>query len=275
MGAIFDGIKDGLGWLLAFFYDIVPSYGIAIIFLTVLINAVLFPLTLKQTRSTRAFQTIQPDIKRLQTKYKDDPQTMQQEMMKLQREAGATPGGCLIPLLVQMPIWFALFQVLRTPEDWIPAGTALLADILEGASRFLTMDLGAYPSRIFEADGLLKTIPYLLLIALMVAMQFLQQWHAQPKGVQQDRQARQMQAVTKFMPLFIGFISWNFPAGLTLYWATANIFRLGQQVLIFRMEGRPPTPARSESGPGESEKPAPAPVKPQGSAKKRRRRRRK
>ncbi len=280
MGAIFDGIKQVLGWFLGVFYDIVPNYGVSIIFLTILINTVLFPLTLKQTRSTRAFQAIQPEIKRLQAKYKDDPQTLQQEMMKAQREAGATPGGCLVPLLVQMPIWFALFRVLREAalpstiaDSGIPADSSLYQHLVDGGEKFLGMLLGLEPSRVYADDGLVATIPYLILMALMVGVQFVQQWHAQPRdGGPQDKQARQMQTITKIMPLFIGFISWSFPAGLTLYWTTSNIFRLGQQAFIFRLDGRP-TPPPKEEQKTPTDEPSPTPAKPQGSKKKQRRRR--
>ena len=279
--AWFDAIKQVLGWFLGVFFDVVPNYGVAIVMLTILINLVLFPLTLKQTRSTRAFQTIQPEIKRLQAKHKDDPQTLQAEMMRIQKAAGATPGGCLIPLLVQMPIWFALFRVLRGAasaeeivDSGIPAGSDLYQHLVEGGGRFLGMDLGFEPATIYSTDGLVATIPYLVLMALMVAVQFVQQWHAQPRdGRPQDKQAQQMQTITKFMPLFIGFISWNFPAGLTLYWATSNIFRLGQQAMIFRMDGRPAPPPKDE--PKESPPTGEGgQAKPQGSAKKKQRRRR-
>jgi YidC/Oxa1 family membrane protein insertase len=119
MGALFNGLQRLLGDTLAFFFGINGgSFGLAIIMLTIAINIVLFPLTLRQTRATRAFQEIQPEIKRLQKEYKDDSQKMQQELMKVQREAGATPGGCLIPLLVQAPIWFALFRVLQAISDF-------------------------------------------------------------------------------------------------------------------------------------------------------------
>ena len=136
------------------------------------------------------------------------------------------------------------------------------------------MDLGFEPATIYSTEGLVATIPYLVLMALMVAVQFVQQWHAQPRdGRPQDKQAQQMQTITKFMPLFIGFISWNFPAGLTLYWATSNIFRLGQQAMIFRMDGRPAPPPKDEpkESPPTGEE---GQTKPQGSAKKKQRRRR-
>jgi len=294
MFAWFDRIVALMGSALSFFYDFLHesfgigvSYGLAIILLTIAINILVFPLTLKQTRATRAFSSLQPQIKKIQAEYKDDPQEMQKRLMAAQKEAGATPGGCLLPLLVQMPIWISLFRLLREPLT--PAfgmvdtnlGQALQAP---EPPTFLGMMLGQTPGGAFS-EGLVTAIPYLVMIVLMVATQYVQQWHATSGQVRDPNQpgAGAQQAVTKIMPLFIGFISWNFPAGLVLYWSTANIFRLGQQVLIFKMDGRPPSPGSAseesdepkngpkndDSSDGESEK------KPQpGAASKRRRRRR-
>jgi len=298
MGGLFDILKQALGSVLAFFYEIlVPplsegaGLGIAIILLTIFINLVVFPLTLKQTRATRAFTEIQPEIKRLQKEYKEDPQEMQKRLMALQKSAGATPGGCLLPLLIQMPIWFALFQLLRAPlirdattgvlvpgaAHPIDPTSSLGMALLDGTDKlFLGMDLSFSPSDAFGI-GLATALPYLILMTVMVATQYVQQWHS---TYGQERPADQkgagaQQAITKIMPLFIGFISWNFPAGLVLYWTTSNLFRLGQQALIFKMDGRPtPGAAKTESS-QDAESVEGEPKKPQvGSADKRRRRRR-
>ena len=131
MGNIFRALVEGLGSVLGFFYDLLDfmsegvALGFSIILLTIFINLLVFPLTLKQTRATRAFSALQPEIKRIQAQYKDDPQEMQKRLMELQKSAGATPGGCLLPLLVQMPIWFALFRLLQTPLDYLNPEGAL------------------------------------------------------------------------------------------------------------------------------------------------------
>jgi YidC/Oxa1 family membrane protein insertase len=297
---MFDFIAGVLGSVLAFFYEILTpafsggwGYGLSIIGLTITINVVVFPLTLKQTRSTRAFAAIQPKIKKIQAEYKEDPQEMQRRLMALQKEAGATPGGCLLPMLVQMPIWFALFRLLRDPLSAIDASTALGTELASGVDeRFLGLELGTSPAdAISSGDGLLLAVPYLLLMAAMVITQYVQQWHS---TYGQDRPSGQpgagaTQAITKIMPLFIGFISYGFPAGLGLYWATSNLFRLGQQVLIFKIDGRPPPPGSAtdddktpSSGSGSDDARPPSETdesrekKPQpGAAGRRRRRRRK
>jgi len=238
MGAVFDGLKNFLGSALAFFYDLIPSYGLSIILLTISVNLLLFPLTLKQTRSTRAFQSIQPEIRRIQKEYKDRPEELQKELMRTQREAGATPGGCLLPLIVQFPIWLALFQVLNAAGS-IPAESALALAIAAGETGFLGMNLG---TRVSEAValGIGTALPYLTMLVIMVASQYIQTWHATSGQVKSDNpQAAAGQAVSRIMPLFIGIVSYNFPAGLVLYWMTGNIFRLLQQFVIFRIDGRP------------------------------------
>jgi YidC/Oxa1 family membrane protein insertase len=278
MGQIFEGIQDALGSSLAFLYDLIPSYGIAIILLTIGVNLLLFPLTLKQTRSTRAFQSIQPEVRRIQKELKEKPEEMQRELMKVQREAGATPGGCLLPIVVQMPIWFALFRVLSNPSH-IPSESALRAAIEGNQTGFLGMNLGI---RISEslAGGVIGALPYLLMLAIMVSTQYVQTWHATAGQVRPDNpQAAAGQAVTKIMPLFIGIVSWNFPAGLVLYWTTSNLFRFLQQVVIFRIDGRPPIMGASEPKSRQEDSPEQEtnkPARPQaGSADRRRRRKRK
>jgi YidC/Oxa1 family membrane protein insertase len=288
MGQLFNGLQDILGAALAFFYDLVPSYGLAIILLTISVNLLLFPLTLKQTRSTRAFQSIQPEVRRIQKELKEKPDEMQKELMRVQREAGATPGGCLLPLVVQFPIWLALFRVLAvrpneagqpTPSVHIPVGSALRTAIDAGQT-FLGMNLGTKVSEAV-AQGIGTAIPYLSMLVIMVASQYVQQWHATAGQVRPDNpQAAATQMVTKVMPFFIGFISYNFPAGLVLYWMTGNIFRLLQQVVIFRIDGRPQTPvALEEPGPRNEKQQVDEekrPARPQpGSADRRRRRKRK
>jgi len=289
MGDLFNSLVELLGSILAFFFDFLHeavnngmAFGLSIILLTILINIVVFPLTLKQTRATRAFSTLQPQIKKIQEQNKDDKEEMQRQLMAAQKEAGATPGGCLLPLLVQMPIWFALFRLLRDPDIFISSDTALHQAIAEGGNSFLGMMLNVSPSTAVGDLGFPSAIPYLVMIVLMVATQYIQQWHATYGQVRDSNQpgAGAQQAVTKIMPLFIGFISWSFPAGLVLYWATSNLFRLGQQVLIFKIDGRPTAPGSQpkeskSKQPDVDDAPEVIPPKPQqGATNKRRRRRR-
>lgn len=311
MNTVIQFIGQPILLFLEAFYEVIPSLGIAIIVLTLVVNMLLFPLVLKQTRSTKAFQKIGPEIKKLQEKYKDDPQTLQQEMVALQRENGATPGGCLLPMLIQLPIWWALFRVLRDIGDDSPdvlfqvqEGYRLFDDLaINGSAYFLgslfgsdpstgLLDLTASPSEIWGADsGLLVMLPYALLILLMVGAQYFaqlvqQRYNEAGTNINDNPQAKQMRTITKVMPVMFGVFAWNFVAGLTVYWTTSSLVRLGQQRIINRMderkeaaqvaatesakqEKRQPSPAE-----GEAENPTPTKKKPQGSAKKQQRRRR-
>jgi YidC/Oxa1 family membrane protein insertase len=293
VGQIFRYIEQGIGWLLSFYYDLIPSFGLAIILLTITINLLLFPLTLKQTRSTRAFQAVAPEIKRIQKELKEEPEKMQKELMRVQKEAGATPGGCLGPILVQMPIWFALFRVLQNVSlisngtsveaVFLPSESALLAAVKGGPQRFLGMDLALNMSSGIRT-AVFTALPYVVMLVLMIATQYFQMWHAQRGSnasshdltAQQRQQQQTQQAITRFMPVMLGFVSWNFPAGLVLYWTTSNLFRLGQQFVIFAIDGRPhPAPVASvekgkEAAPAVEGSKKPHPV----SAKKQQRRKR-
>ncbi len=109
--AIIEPFALAIGFLLSFVYGYVPSYGISIAILTVIINIIIFPLTLRQTRSTKRMQDVQPELKRLQKKHKDNKEELNKEIAAFYKEKGINPLGCVVPLLVQMPVWF-LWQAM-------------------------------------------------------------------------------------------------------------------------------------------------------------------
>src|SRR3954447_12964959 len=126
-GSIFDPVYNFFGAILAFIYGIIPNLGVSIILLTVLVMLVMFPLTAKQAKSMMAMQRAQPEIKKLQAKYKNDKAKLNEEMMKYYQENKINPlAGCL-PLLIQMPIFLALFRVMREPYKHIPKSSDLYA----------------------------------------------------------------------------------------------------------------------------------------------------
>ncbi len=191
-------ISDGLGWFFDLIVNFTASYGIAIILVTILIRLALLPLTIKQTKSLEAMKQIQPKLEELQKKYKDNPQELQAKQMKLYKDYNVNPFGSCLPMLIQLPILFAFFQVLRN----IPSGETAM---------FLIWDL---------------TLPdsmYILPI-LSVVTQFIQ--------MGQTTAGSSQKGMMYFMPIFIGFISLNLPAGLVLYWVVGNVFSIGQQTWI-------------------------------------------
>ncbi|MBT8200689.1 MAG: YidC/Oxa1 family membrane protein insertase, partial [Acidimicrobiia bacterium] len=225
-----DAIAGALGSILTIIYQFIPSLGFAIIALTVIINLLVFPLTLRQTRSMRASAELQPQIKRIQAEHKEDKQRQQEELMALYKEKGVHPlGGCL-PSLVQLPVWYGLFRLLRSFSDAGEETTRFvngsLADaIAAGQTRFWGMDLTEVPSQIIPND-IIGGIPYLLLIVAIVATGFYSQRLQMAKrgGNQKDAdassQAQQIQAILKYMPLMFGVIGFTLPAGVSLYIAS-------------------------------------------------------
>ncbi|MCZ7535590.1 MAG: YidC/Oxa1 family membrane protein insertase [Acidimicrobiia bacterium] len=244
-----DPLYKAIGWLLAFFYELVPPHnlGISIILLTCTVMLVLFPLTAKQTRSMISMQKVQPEIKRLQQLHKNDKQKQNEEIMKFYQENKINPlSGCL-PLLMQMPVFFALFHVLRDVKKKVPTSgqfATLFHDICPGAETasackngkgltFLGMDLS---KTAMEAKGTFtSTLPYFVLVGLVVLTGWYQSRQTMARQRQNPNAApvnAQMQMVTKILPIMFGFFSLNFAAGLVVYFVASNGWRIGQQQLV-------------------------------------------
>ena len=274
MQAIWDGIREGMGWVLAFFYSIVPNVGFAIIMLTVLVRLILFPLTAKQAKSMIAMQRAQPEIKKLQAKYKNDRQKLNEELMKFYKEHQINPlGGCL-PLLAQSPVFIALYQTLEDLQKFIPKTGSLnqmYVDICSGGGNtlakctkpvldFFGMDLAQSASNAPKGFG--NALPYYILVGLVVISAFFQQRQTMRN---QAAPNPQMQIIGKIMPVVFGFISINIPAGVVLYFLTSNLWQIGQQEVVYRTIGTAAGPPKKK-GDGKtevieaksSEKPAPA-----------------
>lgn len=295
-------LLNALGSSLSFFYDLIPEYGIAVIMLTLAVSFILFPLTLKQTKSMRAMQKIQPEVKRLQKEYKEDREELNKQLMALYQERGVNPAAGCLPMFVQMPIWFALYRVLwqgrGVPESSelsgvfaqasaaLEAGTPITDPVFSHVS-FLGMNLLVSPSQAVDFSNIVGSLPYVALLVAIVAAGYYQQVQMmshQKNSSSSDSLSSQMQGMQKamkFMPIIFGVISWNFVAGLGLYFATSNLFRIGQQAVILRLsddddEGEVKDSAASADPPpndhsGEPEKSRPSPH----ASKKRNRRRRK
>ncbi len=235
-------IFEAIGWLLAVFYSVIPNLGVSIILLTATIMLLLYPLTAKQAKSMMAMQRVQPEIKKLQAKYKGDREKLNQEMMKFYQENKINPlAGCL-PLLVQLPIFFALFQVLRESYKYVPKDSALYSALCEAPAKcakgivnpqyFLGLNLQL--SAVDAHDGLLDAIPYFILVGLVILTGFLQTRQSQKRTPVANKQ---MGTVMKVLPIFFGLISIQFPSGLVLYFFASNLWRLGQQEVIFSRHG--------------------------------------
>jgi YidC/Oxa1 family membrane protein insertase len=240
-----DPLYNVIGWLLAFFYGLVPNLGVAIILLTCTVMLLLFPLTAKQARSMLAMQEIQPELKKLQAKYKGDRQKLVEEQQKLFQEHKVNPlGGCL-PLVAQFPVFISLFQVLRNTFKNVPTDSQLFKDLCGGNAtvdacsaapgfpqhlEFLGMDLSV--TALDASGSFFSVLPYFVLVGLVILAGYFQSRQTQrttPAGANP-----QMQMIGKVLPIGFGVFSLWFPAGLVLYFLVSNLWRLGQQEVIFR-----------------------------------------
>ena len=211
----FDIIAKPFLWLMNTFYSVIPNYGVAIIILTLLVKLVLWPLGQKSYKSMNEMKKIQPLMKEIREKYKDDKQRMNKEVMGLYRTYKVNPlGGCL-PMVVQLPVFFALYRMLYEAIE------------LRHAPFFLwIVDLSA-PDRLFRFDF---TVPFMeapygipVLTIVMGASMLLQQKMSPPMG--DATQAKMMM----FMPIIFTVIFINFSSGLVLYWLVNNLLSIGQQ----------------------------------------------
>jgi YidC/Oxa1 family membrane protein insertase len=234
--------------VLQFFHDSAGlSWGMSIIALTVVTRALLIPLTYKSLKGMRALQALQPQIKEIQAKFKNDRQRMQQEMMRFYQENKVNPFASCIPLIAQLPIFITLFYLLR---DELPDDIGCEAGQCGEAASFLIIDdLTAK-----AAGG--------ELIALLILYIGTQLISGLVMAVTADKNQRMLMLVLPF--IFVPFVI-TFPAGLVLYWITTNVWTIGQQAAIQRLVP-PPTPATVE------EKAAAKPPPPSPRKKKKRRR---
>lgn len=221
------------------------NFGVAIIIFTILMRLLTMPLTLRQIRSSRALSALQPKMQELQKKYKD-PKRRQEETMKLYREAGVNPLGCLLPMLVQFPIWIALYNALRitvggTPESIVSLSQRLYPwSYIEQAvpleTDFLWMDLGQPDTS-------------LILAFIVFASTYVQQRLATPPTTDPRTQSTN-QMMLWMMPLMFAFFTLQVPSGLGVYWGMSNIigvvmyyFAHGPEPINWRTVLMPPSAA--------------------------------
>ncbi len=209
-------------WLLKTLNRFTGNYGLAIILVTILQKIAFYPLTTKSVRSMQAMQAIQPKVQAIQERFKNNPQKKQEETMALYRKHGVNPmGGCL-PMVVQIPIFIALYNALSaSPEMW-QAHFLWIHDLTQPDSLFTVTLWGGH------------TYPFNLLALMMGASMWFQQKMSPPAG-----DPRQAQMMLWMMPILFTFMFWGFPSGLVLYWLVNNVLQIGQQWLIMRKPTRP------------------------------------
>jgi YidC/Oxa1 family membrane protein insertase len=215
-------VEAVLKWFLTLFYRIIPNYGVAIILLTLLVKVLLFPLTKKSSEGTLRMQSLSPKIKELQDKYRDNPQQLNTKMAELYKKEGYNPmSGCL-PMLIQFPILFAMYNLFNNHFDlrgalfipgWIPD-----LSVPESVFNFAPFKI-----------PLLGWSDIRLLPFIYVGSQLLSSKITQTPDQQGNAQMKMM---LYMMPIMFFFLLYNMPSGLTVYWIMSNLFSLAQQLLI-------------------------------------------
>lgn len=222
------------------------SWVFAIVGLVVVIRIALIPLFVRQIKSQRNLQILQPKIKELQQKHKGDRERQSQEMMALYKETGTNPLSSCLPILAQAPIFYALFQVLQGIAQLEPKGVLTLAQAQQahdatifGVPIYATfMDADQTPAPV--ATRILTII----LIVLMTITTFITQRQLIVKNTARDNPIAQQQKVLLYVfPFFFAVTGINFPVGVLIYWLTTNLWSMGQQFYVIRNNPQPGTPA--------------------------------
>jgi len=259
---IFHPIVYAVAWTLAFIYGIIPNYAVAIAILTVIIMGLLTPLTVKSTRSMIAMQRLQPELKRLQQKYKgpEHRTELNEEMMRLYKEEGVNPAtGCITGLL-QAPFLFILYSVIRglsntvvvagktvsMPKN-IPPTSLMYHDLVHatppGAMLVWHMNIALKP---FSPHGSVwAAIPFYVLVAIAVGVQYFQMSQLNRRNQAAAQMSSQMQMFQKITPILFAYIYFIVPAAAVIYMIVSSLIRILTQDLIFRYDSAKPAKERA------------------------------
>jgi YidC/Oxa1 family membrane protein insertase len=244
-----------VSWVLVSFHSLTSSvfdsdsgwaWGLAIVLLVILIRIILIPLFVKQIKSQRNLQIIQPQVKEIQKKFAGDRERQSQELMKLYKETGTNPLSSCLPILAQAPIFYALFIVLQGIAQSQPKGV-LTDQLIESARNATILNAPIYGTFMNRAETAQPTSTFvvtLILILLMTATTFLTQRQLIVKNTAPDNPMVKQQKILLYVfPVIFAVTGINFPIGVLLYWFTTNVWTMGQQFYVIRNSPQPGTPA--------------------------------
>ncbi len=243
---MFSWLEVVLKWILNLLYKIIPNYGVGIILMTIIIKVILWPLTKKSTASTAKMTALQPQLKELQEKYKDNPQKLNQETANLYKEAGASPlGGCL-PMLIQFPILIAMYGLLN--KHFELRGAMFIPGWISDLSVPETVATLGFNLPFLGNE--IHVLPILYTASMIFSMKITQ--------AQQGASAQQGKGMTMFMtyvmPILFFFILYSAPSGLLLYWSIQNILSMVQQFYTNAKTRKDPDAFASKKKKAEDEK---------------------
>ena len=256
MGSILNPLYNAVSWVMITFHDLLSftnnenlQWSVGIIALVVLIRIILIPLFVKQIKSQRALTALQPHMKAIQKKYKDDRQKQSEEMMKLYREHKTNPFASCFPILAQAPIFFALFTVLNGISQNKPHGF-LKGEYLISAQQADFFGAPLSGTFLGSSDGKTKLVA-ILLIAFMSATTFTTQRQLMVKGMPKmdssnNMMLQQQKIMLYLFPIIFAVTGVNFPIGVLIYWSTTNLWTWGQQFYVIKRNPTPGSPAYEE-----------------------------
>ena len=238
-----DALFNGLAALISWFYDLVPSYVFAISGLTVAVMLVLAPLTVKSTRSMLAMQRLQPEIKKLQQEHKGDRQALNEAMMAFYKEHQINPlGGCL-PMLLQMPVFIVMYNVIAglTRKEggpkYLDDDSALFRSLVDKGGEMVEWGIHLERSASQQvSESLGGAAPMIMLAIVGVASSYFQMKRSTARNPQAAQANPQMQMMQRVFPLMFGVICWISPAGVVVYFVVSNLFRIAQQELMYKFD---------------------------------------
>lgn len=220
MNAIFGFVARPLGYLLAGIYSVVGNYGITLIIFTIIVRLCLFPLYANQIKNQMKMASVQPKMKALQAKYANDKEELNRKTMELYKEENFNPmRGCL-PMLIQMPILFGLFVLLRNPTQYLPSGQ--ISNMI-----FAVHEEFLWIGSLAQAD--LWVLPILAGITTYISFSLTQTQSSVPgDNATANQMAGMMKMMKYFFPVMIVYMGRTFPAGLALYWFIGNLCTIVQ-----------------------------------------------
>jgi len=221
--------------LLRLIFDFVGDYGLSLVIFTILAKVLLLPINIKQTESTKRMNELNPKMKEIQEKYKNDKEKLNQKLLEFYKENNYNPASGCLPALIQMPILFALFYVIQNPVKYV----FLDADVYAGiAKNFLWLtDLGKteMSSTLLRVGGFgLPVLAVLSAATTYYQMRMISPQKEKKEKDKADSAQQTQQMMTTIMPIMFGWITLNVPSGLALYWVVGNIFTIIQQYFMMR-----------------------------------------
>jgi len=249
VGEIFHPVFVVVATVLASIYGVIPNYAISIVLLTILIMALLTPLTVKSTKSMIAMQRIQPEITRLRQKYKgpENREQLNQELMRVYKEQGVNPAGSCLPMFLQMPFLIVLYDVIRGLSNtvmvhghavasprYIPTSSTMYHDLVDSHGAMVSFGMNLALKPFSHHASWYDYVPYFVLVIAAVVLQFVQMSQMNKRNPGAMQANPQMQKMQKIMPIFFAYIYFLIPAAVVIYMIVSTAIRIGTQDVLFR-----------------------------------------